>query len=146
MAKTTKKTFVYEGRPKMPKSQLLIIEWKNNKETLPVILNEISKLKWCKVDHLNIYRFWKKEEKKEAYAKYGDAAFLDINISLPLDEKDNDAEVVIRTKDDRAISIGPNRAQFNDCFVIDKKSHDFYYADLSKLKEKYDLKKVKIDV
>ncbi len=143
MAKTTKKTFVYEGRPKMPESQLLIIEWKNIKETLSIILEEMNKLKWCKVNYLNIYRFWKKEEKKEAYAKYGDAALLDINISLPLDEKDDDAEVVIRTKDDRAISVGPYIAQLNDCFVIDKKSHEFYYADLADLKEKYDLKKVK---
>lgn len=142
MAKTTKKTFVYEGRPKMPESQLLIIEWKNIKETLPIIIEEMNKLKWCKVNYLNIYRFWKKEEKKEAYAKYGDAALLDINISLPLDEKDDDAEVVIRTKDDRAISVGPYIAQLNDCFVIDKKSHEFYYADLADLKEKYDLKKV----
>ena len=62
MAKTTKKTIIYEGKPKIPESQLLIIEWKNIKETLPIILEEINKLKWCKVDHLNIYRFWKKEE------------------------------------------------------------------------------------
>ena len=141
MAKTIKKTIIYEGKPKT-ESQLLIIEWKNIKETLPVILSEMDKLKWCKVDHLNIYRFWKKEEKKEAYADYGDVALLDIDISLPLDEKDNDAEVVIVTEDLRVICVGPYIAQLNDCFVIDKKSHDFYYADLAELKEKYDLKKV----
>ncbi len=134
---------IYEGKPKVPKSELTIIEWKNNLETFPIILRELNKYPWCEIDHINIYRWWKKDSLEKELKELGDVAYLETNILLPLLPEDNDATITLYTKKYNTINIGPYEAQLHDCFVIDKKAREFYYGDIEDLKERYDIEERK---
>lgn len=132
---------IYDLTEKRPKESLVVIPWESNLKTFPIILKELKKYKWAKFDKAYIYRWWKKEEKKKAFEEYGDAAVMEKFDELR--EKDDDALILLMTKDGLHINIGPCEAQLRDCFVIDKKKKYCFYDDMSNLKRSYNFKERK---
>lgn len=131
---------IFDLTEKRPKESLVVIDWESNSKSFPIILKELKKYKWATPEKAFIYRWWKKEEKKEEFEKYGDVAVMEKFDELKLKERDDDALILLVTKDDLHINIGPCEARFCDCFVIDKKKKCCFYDDKSNLKKNYNFK------
>lgn len=131
---------IYDLTEKRPKESLVVIPWESNSKTFPIILKELKKYKWATPEKAFIYRWWKKEEKKEEFEKYGDVAVMEKFDELKLEIKDDNALILLTTKDDLHINIGPCEAQLCDCFVIDKKKKYCFYDDISNLRKNYNFK------
>ena len=131
---------IFDLTEKKPKESLVVIDWESNSKSFPIILKELRKYKWATPEKAFIYRWWKKEEKKAAFEKYGDVAVMEKFDELKLGTRDDDALILLITKDDLHINIGPCEAQLCDCFVIDKKKKCCFYDDKSNLKKNYNFK------
>ena len=132
---------IYDLTEKRPKESLVVIPWESNSKTFPIILKELKKYKWSTPEKALIYRWWKKEEKKAEFEKYGDAAVLEDFDGLGI--RDEDALIHLVTKDGLHINIGPCEAQLYDCFVIDKKKKYCFYDDIDNLKKNYNFEERK---
>lgn len=136
---------IYDLTEKRPKESLVVIPWESNSKTFPIILKELKKYKWAKFDKAYIYRWWKKEEKKEEFEKYGDVAVMEEFNGLGA--RDDDALIVLhgdpQEENGVHIYIGPCEAQLRDCFVIDKKKKCCFYDDMDNLKMSYNFKERK---
>lgn len=77
---------IYDLTEKRPKESLVVIPWESNSKTFPIILKELKKkYKWSTPEKALIYRWWKKEEKKAEFEKYGDAAVLEAFVKCGFD-------------------------------------------------------------
>lgn len=134
---------IFDLTEKRPKESLVVIDWESNLKSFPTILKELKKYKWATPEKAFIYRWWKKEEKKEAFEKYGDVAVMEKFDELKLEERDDNATIHLVTKDDLRINIGSWEALLCDCFVIDKKKKYCFYDDKANLKRNYNFKERK---